>query len=70
MRDTNDVVLWARDSTLTERQGFDAPVAVKASVGAGGLVVATSVSIPRMAGYAGSTNRLIDKIFFYLGIRP
>lgn len=70
VRDTHDVVLWARDSALTERQAFDAPVAVRASAGGGGLVVATSVPIPPMAGYPGSTNRFVDKIFQYLGIEP
>jgi hypothetical protein len=70
VRDTNDVVLWARERTLTERQPFDAPVAVKSSLASGGLVVATTVPIARMTGYAGSTTRFIDKIFFYLGIKP
>jgi len=70
VRDTNDVVLWARTRTLTERQPFDAPVAVKSSLASGGLVVATTVPIARMTGYPGSTTRFIDKIFFYLGIKP
>jgi hypothetical protein len=70
VRDTNDVVLWARDSTLTPTQSFDAPVAIKAPTAAGGEVVATSVPIARMNGFAGSTDRFIDKIFLFLGIKP
>ncbi len=68
VRDTNDVVLWARDSVLVNRQKFSAPVAVRASTGGGKIVVS---SIPMIAaGGPTAGGRFMDKIFQYLGIKP
>ena len=70
VRDTADVVLWARDSTLKELQPFDAPIAVKSQTTSGGKLVATSVQILGLGGFTAPTARFISKIFVYLGIAP
>ena len=68
VRDTNDVVLWARSGTLAANQAFDAPVAVRQTRNGGRLIVST---IPALAagGPVGGRN-FIDKVFLYLGIKP
>ena len=70
VRDTNDVVLWARDSTLYQRQVFDAPVAVRSSLPGGGKVIVTTIPPAPLNKFPGSQLRFIDKIFNYLGIKP
>ncbi len=70
VRDTNDVLLWARDSSLVPQVPTSLPVGVRVALASGGRVVATSVPIAPLSGYAGSTARFIDAIFVYLGIKP
>ncbi len=69
VRDTNDVALWARDSTLNPRQDFDAPVGVQLTLDSGGRIVAVTLPLVAGNGYQNS-GRFIDKIFTFLGIHP
>ena len=70
VRDTNNVVLWARDSTLYQRQKFSAAVAIQNTVAGGGKIIVTSVPIAPLSKFAGSTARFMGKVFAALGIQP
>jgi hypothetical protein len=62
VRDTGNVVLWARDSVLSQRPTFDVPIAVQASHPGGGRFVAVSTPLAGANGF-NSAIRFIVKIF-------
>jgi hypothetical protein len=69
VRDTNDVALWAPESTLTLRQPFKAALGVRVSLPSGGKVVAFTVPAAAGGGFAGTAQLFIDRVFAYLGVQ-
>jgi hypothetical protein len=76
VRDTSNVVLWARTRTLTPRNDFDIPVAIRSPAGRPGMVVLNSTPMVRLIGYDAnpdvfkSTARFIEKILVAFGVIP
>jgi len=78
IRDTSNVVLWARTRTIVPRNDFDAPVAIRSATGRPGMVVLNSTPMLRLIGYdAGSPTdllaspaRVVRKIMQSFGVVP
>jgi hypothetical protein len=77
VRDTHDVVLWARDSICTPRQDRDFPVAVTAAQPGGGRLFAFAVplatlrgggAIPPNPAFPNDLARFMAKLFGAMGL--
>lgn len=76
VRDSNQVALWAPESTLTLRQPFKAALGVAVPLASGGKIVAVTLPIAAGNGFGvlpgapqGTAARFIDKVFAYLGVQ-
>jgi hypothetical protein len=67
VRDTDDVLIWARAGTLSQPHTMDIPVAVTVPQDAGGRLIATTIPMRAANGYL-SVPRFLAKAFAQLGI--